>query len=160
MIRIGNGWDSHRLMPGRKLILAGVDIPFAKGLLGHSDGDVLAHAIMDALLGAAHLPDIGRLFPDNDPAYLGANSMHLLSQVWTMVEKAGYGLLNLDVVIKAEQPKLSPYLALMTEQLASKLCCQQEQISLKAKTAEGLDAVGRGEAMEAWAVALLEKKTP
>lgn len=158
MMRIGNGWDSHRLVSGRRLILGGEDIPFAKGLLGHSDGDVLAHAVIDALLGAAHMQDIGRLFPDTDPKYLGADSMALLAQVCTLVEEAGFRLVNLDAVIKTEQPKLAPHLPRMEENLAQRLHADKEQISLKAKTAEGLDAVGRGEAIEAWAIALLEKK--
>lgn len=156
--RVGNGWDSHRLVPDRPLILGGVRIPFEKGLLGHSDADVLTHAVIDALLGAAGLPDIGRQFPDTDPAYKGADSLKLLERTCGLVAEAGFALINVDAVIKAEQPRMAPHIPQMKEKLAQAMDIPMEAISLKAKTAEGLGDVGEGRAMEAWAVCLLEKK--
>jgi 2-C-methyl-D-erythritol 2,4-cyclodiphosphate synthase len=155
--RIGIGYDIHRLAAGRKLVLGGVSIPFAKGLLGHSDSDVLTHAICDALLGAAALGDIGTHFPDTDPQLSGASSLELLARVVQMVNECGYAVANVDAVILAEQPKLNPYVQTMREQLACVLGISAACVSIKAKTGEGLEAVGRGEAIAAQAVALLDR---
>jgi 2-C-methyl-D-erythritol 2,4-cyclodiphosphate synthase len=153
--RIGIGYDIHRLVEGRKLILAGVEIPFQKGLLGHSDSDVLTHAICDALLGAAALGDIGTHFPDTDARYKGASSLDLLARVVEMIIEHGYRVANVDVVVIAEQPRLRPHIAAMRERLASALGVDLDSVSVKAKTSEGLESIGRGEAMAAQAVALL-----
>ena len=157
-IRVGNGWDSHRLTENRPLILAGVKIPYHRGLLGHSDADVLTHAVIDALLGAAKLGDIGRHFPDTDPAYKGADSIKLLQKAYILVREAGYQLANMDVVLIAEQPKMAPHIPSMEKNLALAMGVSPETVSIKAKTAEGLGPAGMGESMEAWAVCLLEKK--
>lgn len=155
-MRIGHGYDVHRLTEGRKLILGGVDIPYEKGLLGHSDADVLTHAIMDALLGAAALGDIGKLFPDTDPAYAGADSLVLLERVGERIVQSGYRVGNIDATILAQRPKLAPHIPQMRTNLATRLGIQVDQISIKATTEEGLGFTGTGEGMAAHAVCLLE----
>lgn len=154
-MRIGHGYDVHRLTEGRKLILGGVDIPYEKGLLGHSDADVLVHAVMDALLGAMGAPDIGQLFPDKDPAYKGADSMVLLARVATIMKERGYVLGNLDATILAQAPKLAPYIPAMRENMARVLEVAVEQVNVKATTEEHLGFTGSGEGMAAHAVCLL-----
>lgn len=154
--RIGIGYDLHRLVEGRKLILGGVEIPFEKGLLGHSDSDVLTHAICDALLGAAALGDIGSHFPDTDPQFRGASSLDLLSTTAELISQRGLTISNVDAIIIAERPKLAPYIQRMREHLADILGIELNRVSVKAKTNEGLDAIGRGEAIAAQAVALLK----
>ena len=156
-MRIGHGYDVHRLVEGRKLILGGVDIPWEKGLLGHSDADVLTHAIMDALLGAAALGDIGKLFPDNDPAYAGADSLVLLDRVGERLAQAGYRVGNIDATILAQKPKLAPHIPQMRANLAARLGLDVDQVSVKATTEEGLGFTGAGEGMAAHAVCLLER---
>jgi 2-C-methyl-D-erythritol 2,4-cyclodiphosphate synthase len=156
--RIGTGYDIHRLVEGRRLVLGGIEIPFEKGLLGHSDSDVLTHAVCDALLGAASLGDIGRHFPDSDPRFRDASSLDLLARVAVLVADAGFRAANLDATILADRPRLAPFIDHMRERLASALGIDVARVSVKAKTGEGLDAVGRGEAMAAHAVALLEAK--
>ena len=153
--RIGIGYDIHRLVEGRKLVLGGVEIPFEKGLLGHSDSDVLTHAICDALLGAAALGDIGTHFPDTDPRWAGASSLDFLARVVEMLADRGYRVANVDATVLAERPKLKPYVQAIREQLASVLRVDVDQVSVKAKTSEGLESVGRGDAIVAQAVALL-----
>jgi len=155
-MRVGLGYDSHRLVKGRKLFLGGVEIPFGKGLTGHSDGDVLTHAVCDALLGAAGLGDLGQLFPDTDPQWKDARSLDLLARVVERVHEAGWGMANVDTVVVAQEPRLTPYFERMRAALATVLRVESAQVSIKAKTAEGLGAIGRGEAMAAQAVALLE----
>ena len=155
-MRIGHGYDVHRLTEGRKLILGGVDIPYGKGLLGHSDADVLTHAIMDALLGAAALGDIGKLFPDTNPAYAGADSLMLLERVRERLSKAGYRVGNIDATILAQRPKLAPHIPQMRTNLANRLGIDVDQVSVKATTEEGLGFTGTGEGMAAHAVCLLE----
>ena len=155
-MRIGHGYDVHRLTEGRKLILGGVDIPYEKGLLGHSDADVLTHAIMDALLGAAALGDIGKLFPDTDPAYAGADSLVLLERVGKRLSDAGYRVGNIDATILAQRPKLAPHIPQMRTNLADRLGIEVDQVSVKATTEEGLGFTGTGEGMAAHAVCLLE----
>ncbi len=155
-MRIGHGYDVHRLTEGRKLILGGVDIPYEKGLLGHSDADVLTHAIMDALLGAAALGDIGKLFPDTDSAYAGADSLVLLERVRERLSKAGYRVGNIDATILAQRPKLAPHIPQMRANLADRLGIEVDQVSVKATTEEGLGFTGTGEGMAAHAVCLLE----
>ncbi len=156
-IRIGIGYDIHRLVEGRKLVLGGVDIPFEKGLLGHSDSDVLTHALCDALLGAAALGDIGAHFPDTDERWKGASSLDLLARVVEMISERGYRLSNVDATVMAERPKLRPHIQGMRERLAAALKVDVDRVNVKAKTSEGLESVGRGEAMAAHAVALLIK---
>jgi 2-C-methyl-D-erythritol 2,4-cyclodiphosphate synthase len=153
--RVGIGYDIHRLVEGRKLILAGIEIPFEKGLLGHSDSDVLTHAVCDALLGAAALGDIGAHFPDTDAQYMGAASLDLLARVVDLIIERGYRVVNVDIVVLAERPRLRPHVAAMRERLASALRVDIDSVSIKAKTGEGLGPVGTGEAMAAQAVALL-----
>jgi 2-C-methyl-D-erythritol 2,4-cyclodiphosphate synthase len=153
--RIGIGYDIHRLAEGRKLVLAGVEVPFEKGLLGHSDSDVLAHAVCDALLGAAALGDIGEHFPDTDERWKGASSLDLLAQVVEMVRGRGYHVANVDTIVLAERPRLRPHIQAMRERLADALRVDIDRVSVKAKTGEGLESVGRGEAMAAQAIALL-----
>src|SRR5436305_4515083 len=153
--RIGIGYGIHRLVEDRKLVLAGVAIPFTKGLLGHSDADVLAHAVCDALLGAAALGDIGTHFPDTDPRWQGASSLDFLRHAVKLIGEKGYRIANLDATVMAEQPKLKPYIQAMREQLAEVLEVDVDSVSVKAKTSEGLDAIGRGEAMAAQAVVLI-----
>jgi len=155
--RIGQGYDLHQLTEGRKLILGGVDIPFEKGLLGHSDADCLLHAIIDAMLGAAALGDIGRHFPDNDPAYKDASSLFLLEAAYKSVMKKGYEIVNIDSTIIAQQPKMAPYIESMRTNVAGALGIKTDQVSVKAKSNEKVDAVGKGEAMAAQAVVLLKE---
>ena len=155
--RIGHGYDVHRLVAGRRLILGGVEIPYEKGLLGHSDADVLTHAAMDAMLGAAALGDIGRLFPDNDPAYAGADSLKLMERVSALLREHGYVLGNLDCTVLAQAPKLAMHEDEMRCNLARACGVQPEQISVKATTEEGLGFTGAGEGIAAHAVVLLEE---
>ena len=154
-MRIGHGYDVHRLVEGRALILGGVHIPFEKGLLGHSDADVLTHALMDALLGAAALGDIGHLFPDNDDRYAGADSILLLREVASIVRNRGYAVGNVDCTILAQRPKLAPYIPEMRERLAEAMDVETDQVSVKATTEEGLGFTGEGTGIAAHAVALL-----
>ena len=154
-LRIGEGWDTHALVPGRPLVLGGVTIAHTHGLSGHSDADALAHAITDALLGAAALGDIGRHFPDTDPTFAGADSMHLLAEAARRVRATGLEIGNVDSTIIAQAPKLAPYIDAMRQRLASVLGIGIEQINIKAKTAEKMGPVGEGRAIEARAVCLL-----
>ena len=156
-MRTGIGYDSHRLGPGRPLILGGIQVPFEKGLQGYSDADVLIHAIVDALLGAAALGDIGTHFPDSDERYRDCSSRYFLETVKGMVQAGGYKIVNVDAVIIAEAPKLAPYFPLMKKELSDALQLKEEYISLKAKTNEGMGWLGRGEGIAAMAVALLEE---
>ena len=156
-LRIGHGYDVHRLVEGRKLILGGVDIPWEKGLLGHSDADVLVHAVMDALTGAARLGDIGKLFPDTDPAYAGISSLKLLSEVGRLLGEKGFAVVNIDAVLLAQAPKVGPYRPQMAANIAAALGIDPEQVNVKATTEEGLGFTGAGSGMAAHAVALLEK---
>lgn len=155
-MRIGHGYDVHRLVEGRSLILGGVRIPFEKGLDGHSDADVLTHAVMDALLGAAAMGDIGKLFPDTDDRYLGADSIALLHEVDRRLTEAGYRLGNLDVTVIAQRPKLAPYINQMRQTLAAALHTELQNVSVKATTEEHLGFTGSGEGIAAHAVCLLE----
>ena len=155
-MRIGHGYDVHRLVEGRSLILGGVRIPFEKGLDGHSDADVLTHAVMDALLGAAAMGDIGKLFPDTDDRYLGADSIALLREVDWWLTEAGYRLGNLDVTVIAQRPKLAPYINQMRQNLAAALRTELQNVSVKATTEEHLGFTGSGEGIAAHAVSLLE----
>ena len=159
-MRIGHGYDVHRLVEGRRLILGGVEIPFEKGLLGHSDADVLAHAIMDALLGAAALGDIGKLFPDSDPAYEGADSLKLLERVAGVLKENGYTVGNVDATVLAQRPKLAPHIPRMRERLARAMRTDVGRVSVKATTEEGLGFTGAGEGIAAHAVALIEGQGP
>ncbi len=154
-MRIGTGYDVHRFAEGRKLILGGVEIPYEKGLLGHSDADVALHAIMDALLGAAALRDIGYHFPDSDPAYEGASSLDLLSRVGVLLEEKGYMVENIDCTVIAQRPKLAPYIEQMISNVARTLGLEREQVNIKATTEEGLGFTGRLEGISAQAVCLL-----
>lgn len=155
-MRIGSGYDSHRLTRDRKLILGGVEVPFELGLAGHSDADVVAHATCDALLGAATLGDIGTHFPDTDERYRGADSLKLLAQVMAMVRGKNLELVNVDITIHAQAPKLAPYIARMRANLAEAMGVDLDRVSVKAKSEEGLGPVGRGESITAWAAVLLE----
>jgi 2-C-methyl-D-erythritol 2,4-cyclodiphosphate synthase len=155
-MRIGQGYDVHRLVEGRKLILGGVQIEYEKGLLGHSDADVLVHAIMDALLGAAALGDIGHLFPDSDPAYSGADSMKLLAKVCEVIRAAGYEIENIDSTVIAQKPKLAPFIADMRKNIADVCRVDVSQISVKATTEEKLGFTGSGEGISSSAVCLLK----
>ncbi|AEB10636.1 2-C-methyl-D-erythritol 2,4-cyclodiphosphate synthase [Desulfobacca acetoxidans] len=156
-IRVGNGYDAHRLVSGRPLILGGVEIPYALGLAGHSDADVLTHAIGDALLGAVGAGDLGRHFPDNDPAWKGISSLILLARILTVVHARGYRVGNVDAVIIAQAPKLSPYVPEMISRLAPVLQVQPAAVNIKATTTEGMGFTGRGEGIAATAVVLVEK---
>ena len=156
-IRIGEGWDVHALVPGRKLILGGVAIPHTAGLLGHSDADVLLHAITDAVLGAAGLGDIGRHFPDTDAQFKGADSSVLLAEAMRRVRAQGWELVNIDSTIVAQAPKLAPHMAAIQAGVAMALGVAPDQVNVKAKTAEKLGPVGQGQSMEARAVALLRR---
>lgn len=158
--RIGQGFDVHALVPGRPLILGGVTIPFERGLLGHSDADVLLHAITDALLGAAGLGDIGRHFPDTDPAHAGADSRVLLRSAMAAVREAGWGVVNVDATVIAQAPKILPFVPAMVANLAADLGVAPEAINIKGKTTEKLGFTGRGEGIAAQAVALLARGTP
>ena len=154
-MRIGMGYDVHRLTEGRDLILGGVKIPYEKGLLGHSDADVLLHAVMDALLGAAALGDIGKHFPDSDPAYKGISSLKLLEHVGELLEKEGYTVGNIDATIIAQRPKMAPHIAVMRKNIAEVLRIEESQINIKATTEEGLGSTGSGEGISSQAVCLL-----
>ena len=155
MMRIGEGWDVHALVPGRALVVGGVTIDHPQGLLGHSDADVLLHAITDALLGAAALGDIGSHFPDTDAQHRGADSLVLLREVGQRVRQAGYEIGNIDATIVAQAPRMAPHIALMRERIAQALGVAVGQVNVKAKTAEKLGPVGQGQSMEARAVALI-----
>lgn len=155
-LRIGHGYDVHRLTEGRRLILGGVDIPYARGLLGHSDADVLTHAVMDALTGAARLGDIGKLFPDTDPAYAGISSLKLLAEVGRLLRARGVAVVNIDCTLLAQAPKIAPYKQTMAENLAAALGIEAERVNVKATTEEGLGFTGDGSGMAAHAVALVE----
>jgi 2-C-methyl-D-erythritol 2,4-cyclodiphosphate synthase len=155
-MRIGQGFDVHALVKGRKLIIGGVTIPFERGLAGHSDADVLIHAVCDALLGAAALGDIGRHFPDTDPRYRGADSRALLREVAGKVKQAGFSVANVDATLIAQAPKLAPHIPAMIANLSADLGLESDQVNVKAKTAEELGAIGRGEGIAAEAIALLE----
>ena len=155
-MRIGHGYDVHRLVEGRDLIIGGVNIPYEKGLLGHSDADVLAHAIMDSILGALALGDIGKLFPDSDPAYKGADSLMLMKKLSPLIEEAGMKISNVDSTVIAQAPKLSPHIESMRKNIADALALSLSQISVKATTEEGLGFSGEGLGIAAHAVCLLE----
>lgn len=154
-MRIGQGYDVHRLVEGRRLIIGGVDIPYEKGLLGHSDADVLLHAVMDALLGAAALGDIGQHFPDSDERYKGISSIALLKKVGKILQENGYMIENIDSTVIAQRPKLLPYRPQMAENIAAALGIEKEQVSVKATSEEGLGFTGTGEGISAQAIALL-----
>ena len=154
-VRVGIGYDVHPLVPGRRLVLGGVEIPHSHGPGGHSDGDLVCHAATDALLGAAGLPDIGQLFPDSDPAFRDASSLDLLARAWARIREAGFTLGNLDLVVVAEEPMLSPHIAAMRERIGQALGCAPDRIGIKGKRGEGLGFEGRREGMAAHAVALL-----
>ena len=154
-MRIGHGYDVHRLVKGRLLILGGVTVPYERGLLGHSDADVLTHAVMDALLGAAALGDIGALFPDSDPAYAGADSLALLRRVVQLLRENGLGIGNVDATVLAQAPRLRPYISAMREKLAEAMGIAVGDVSVKATTEEGLGFTGAGEGIAAHAVCLL-----
>ena len=156
-LRIGHGYDVLRLVEGRRLILGGVDIPWEKGLLGHSDADVLIPAVMDALSGAARLGDIGKLFPDTDPAYAGISSVKLLTEVGRLLKKKGYTVVNIDTTLLAQAPKVGPYRQEMALNIANALHIEVAQVNIKATTEEGLGFTGDGSGMAAHAVVLLEK---
>ena len=158
-LRIGQGYDVHRLQAGRKLILGGVEIPFSLGLDGHSDADVLVHAIMDALCGAAKLGDIGKLFPDTDPQYSGISSIILLKNVGEKLEEKGFFVVNIDATLIAQAPKVAPYRQQMEQNIADALNLSPDQLNIKATTEEHLGFTGDGSGMAAKAVVLLEKKT-
>lgn len=157
-MRVGLGYDVHQLVAGRKLILGGVDIPHSQGLLGHSDADVLLHAVKDALLGAVALGDIGKHFPDTDPQYKGISSLLLLEKVGRLLEEKGYALNNLDSTIVAQAPKLAPYIPLMAENIARVLRVSLEQVNIKATTTEGLGFAGRKEGIAAYAIVSVQEK--
>lgn len=157
-MRIGIGYDMHRLVPDRRLIIGGVDIPYEKGLLGHSDADVLAHAIIDALFGAAALGDIGRHFPDTDPKYKGADSMVLLGEACRLIDEAGYSIINIDTNVIIQAPKMAPHIEAIRARLAEVMGVDVGAVSVKAKTNEKLDSVGQGEGVIAQAVCLLAEK--
>lgn len=159
-MRIGHGYDVHRLVEGRRLILGGVEIPYEKGLLGHSDADVLTHAVMDSLLGAAALGDIGKHFPDTDPAYKGADSLLLATHVAKRLAERGYRIVNIDATVLAERPKLAPHIEKMRENLAAALGLSKDDISVKATTEEGLGFTGTGLGIAAHALCLIEEKKP
>ena len=154
-VRIGHGYDVHRLVEGRRLILGGVDVPWERGLLGHSDADVLTHAVMDALLGAAGLGDIGQHFPDTDPAYAGADSLKLLEHVAGLLRGRGFVVGNVDATVLAQRPKLAPHIPRMRENLARAMGAEPAQVNVKATTEEGLGFTGSGGGMAAHAVCLL-----
>lgn len=156
-LRVGHGYDVHRLAEGRKLILGGVDIPWEKGLLSHSDADVLVHAVMDALTGAARLGDIGELFPDTDPAYEGISSLKLLREVGRLLNERGFAVVNIDAVLLAQAPKIAPYKGRMAENIAAALGMDAERVNVKATTEECLGFTGDGSGMAAHAVVLVEK---
>lgn len=156
-MRVGMGYDVHRLTAGRKLILGGVEIPYGKGLLGHSDADVLVHAVMDALLGAAALGDIGKHFPDTDPEYEGISSIRLLEHVGRLLDEKGYVIENIDATIIAQRPKMRPYIDQMRENIAEALKIETDQVNVKATTEEGLGFTGTGEGISSQAVCALKR---
>lgn len=156
-LRIGHGYDVHRLAEGRKLILGGVEVSWDRGLLGHSDADVLVHAVMDALTGASRLGDIGKLFPDTDPAYAGISSLKLLAEVGRLLAERGFAVVNIDATLLAQAPKIAPYRARMAENIAMALGIEPERVNVKATTEEGLGFTGDGSGMAAHAVVLLEQ---
>lgn len=157
-MRVGMGYDVHKLTEDRDLILGGVKIPWEKGLLGHSDADVLIHAVMDALLGAAALGDIGKHFPDTDPVYKGISSIRLLTHVMGLLEEKGYSVGNVDAVIIAQKPKMAPHIPQMRKNLAEAMGVSETRVNIKATTEEGLGFTGRGEGIASQAVCLLEEK--
>ena len=157
-MRVGFGYDAHRLVENRRLVLGGVEVPYPKGLLGHSDADVLLHAIIDALIGAAGLGDIGRHFPPSDDSYKGISSLELLVKTSELIKGAGFVVGNIDSTVVCEAPRLSPHIPGMVEKIARALKCAPGRINIKAKTEEGLGFTGKGEGMAAYAVALLEKE--
>ena len=157
-MRIGSGYDVHKLVENRELILGGVNIPYEKGLLGHSDADVLLHAISDALLGAAALGDIGKHFPDTDPQFKGADSRKLLAHVWGLIFEKGYDIMNIDATVIAQRPKLAPHIEQMRKNIAETLKLDADQVNVKATTEEGLGFTGAGEGIAASAVCLLKKR--
>lgn len=157
-IRIGHGYDAHQLVEGRRLVLGGVNIPFDKGLIGHSDADVLAHAVIDSIVGALAIGDIGGLFPDTDPAYDGADSMKLLGKVRMLMEELGWKLGNLDVTVVAQEPKLKPYISEMRSNLSDTCAASLEDVSVKATTEEMMGFTGSGEGICAHAVCLLARR--
>ena len=156
-LRIGHGYDVHRLCEGRRLVIGGVEVPYEKGLLGHSDADVLLHAISDALLGAAALGDIGKHFPDSDPAYKDADSLKLLASVGKILAKNGYAVSNVDSTVIAQAPKLAPHIDKMRQNIADALCTTTDAISVKATTEEGLGFSGEGAGIAAHAVCIIQK---
>lgn len=158
MIRIGQGFDVHKFAEGRKLIIGGVEIPYEKGLLGHSDADVLLHAITDAILGALSMKDIGTHFPDNDPKYKNADSAVLLNEVWQKAKEQGYKLINMDCTIIAQKPKMAPFIDAIRKRISGILEADEGQINVKATTTEGLGFTGRGEGIAALAVVLIAKE--
>jgi len=158
-MRVGQGYDVHRLTEGRKLILGGVEVPFDKGLLGHSDADVLVHAVMDALLGAGALGDIGQHFPDTDPAYEGISSIELLRRVGALLEEKGDVVENIDATIIAQRPKMAPYRPAMVRNIAQALKLSEDRVSVKATTEEGLGFTGSGQGIASWAITLLTSPT-
>ena len=158
--RVGNGYDIHRLVEGRKLILGGIDIPYNMGLLGHSDADVLTHAIMDAMLGSLSLGDIGTYFPPSDPEYKDINSLELLRRVKDLIDAENYRIINIDTVIQAEKPKLIGFISLMKEKLAEVLKLDVHQISVKATTMEEMGPIGEGKAIAVHSVVMVEKISP
>ena len=155
-MRVGMGYDVHKLVEGRRLVLGGVEIPYEKGLLGHSDADVLVHAVMDALLGAAALGDIGKHFPDTDPAYEGADSMKLLEEVRKLLDEHNFMIGNVDATVIAQRPKLAPYIDAMRENIAARLQIDKNQVNVKATTEEGLGFTGQGQGISSQAICLLE----
>jgi len=157
MFRVGHGYDVHKLVADRDLILGGVNIPYELGLLGHSDADVLVHSVMDALLGAACLGDIGKLFPDNDDKYLGADSIELLKCVGKIISEKGYSISNIDVTVIAQKPKLSPYINQMRANISDALQLSNDCVSIKATTEEGLGFTGEGKGIASHSVCLIEK---
>lgn len=160
MFRIGQGFDVHQLTEGRPLIIGGIEIPYEKGLLGHSDADVLLHTITDACLGAIGEGDIGKHFPDTDPAFKDADSAKLLEHIWSIIKEKGYQLVNADCTIIAQKPKMAPYIDQMKNRIAELLECSPEQINVKATTTEKLGFTGRGEGIASQAVVLLQKVQP
>ncbi|WP_419825028.1 2-C-methyl-D-erythritol 2,4-cyclodiphosphate synthase [Anoxybacterium hadale] len=157
-MRVGSGYDVHKLTEGRKLILGGVELPYEKGLLGHSDADVLLHAIMDAMLGAAALGDIGRHFPDNDEAYRGISSLLLLKEVNNLLKEKGFYVVNLDATVIAERPKIAPYVSLMTDKISNMLQIDGSRVNIKGTTTEGLGFCGRGEGIASQATVLIRRR--
>ena len=157
-MRIGMGYDVHRLVEGRKLILGGVEIPYEKGLLGHSDADVLVHALMDALLGAAALGDIGKLFPDNEQKFKDIDSMLLLKEVGNVLAEHNYSISNIDTTVVAQRPKLAPFIGQMRQRIAQVLNISEDKVSIKATTTEGLGFTGEGAGIAAYGVSMIEDK--